>query len=163
MRIGSIGLTAALLCLPAWAQEKNVNTAHYKLEYRIRETLNPGGKTDRRYTQMVDSTGKGTFRVGSRVPYTTSTQPGSTQYNYADIGVNIDSTLREAGDKIGLGADLEISSVASAEKTTAPTIGSLRIRLNALLEPGKSMTVASVDDPVTQRKFEVDAVATRVN
>jgi hypothetical protein len=34
--------------------------------------------------------------------------------------------------------------------------------VNATLTPGKPSLVASIDDPVSERKFEVEAVVTKI-
>jgi hypothetical protein len=40
----------------------------------------------------------------------------STQYQYADVGVNIDARLREIGEKLLLSADFDVSTLSQHEK-----------------------------------------------
>ena len=102
---------------------------------------------------------KGTFRSGSRVPIPT----GGGNVNFVDVGVNIDATVREQNGTFPLRAEIEVSSASKAEAGQQPVIGQMRVMVSTTVVLGKSTQVASVDDPVTQRKFEVDALVTKVN
>ena len=96
----------------------------YKIDLNIRGGSEAGNiKGDRRYTLLLDGNGKGTFRAGDRVPYATGTVKSndgsaavSTQYQYADVGVNIDARLREIGEKLLLSADFDVSTLSQHEK-----------------------------------------------
>jgi hypothetical protein len=176
MRSSAVLALAFLLpaSLPAQDKKDGVDTAQYKVEFHIQDSADTATKGVRRYSMLIDANSKGTFRVGNRVPYATGAflpnQGGSasTQYQYADVGVNIETRLRDAGGgKIGLSADLEISAVVQKPATPAvganPTISSLRIALNTVLAPGKRVSVASVDDPITMRSFDIEATVTKIN
>ncbi|HYI94724.1 MAG TPA: hypothetical protein VEX68_14355 [Bryobacteraceae bacterium] len=168
MRSRLVLAIAALLSIGAAdAQEKKEGeTSQYKVEFHIQDSADTA-KSARRYSMLIDANSKGTFRVGNRVPYTTGTP--TAQYQYADVGVNIDTRLREVGSRVGLNADLELSGIVQSDKTVGatvnpnPTISSFRITINAVVAPGKRIQVASVDDPTTMRRFEVDATITRTN
>lgn len=162
---------------PAAAQEKKEPAVVYKVEFRIRDGSDAAAKTPRRYTMLIDSTGKGTFRVGERVPVATgSFQPGTgantmvnTQFTYIDIGVTIDTSVREQDGKVALSSSLDISSLvqhkqqAGSTILSQPTTAQTRITVNALVPAGKPTMVASIDDPVTEHKFEVEALVTKVD
>jgi hypothetical protein len=153
--------------LPAAAQE-NRETIVYRVEFNIRDGSDTAAKTGRRYTMLIDANGKGNFRAGNKVPYLASSSPGqAAQYNYADIGVNIDARLRDMQGKVSLAADLDVSTVLPRDKATPPappnpTIASVRIGVNTIMIPGKPSLVASIDDPVTMRRFDVEATVTKV-
>jgi len=102
---------------------------------------------------------KGTFRSGSRVPIPT----GGGNVNFVDVGVNIDATVREQNGTFPLRAEIEVSSANKPEVGLQPVIGQMRIIVSTTVVLGKATQVASVDDPVTQRKFEVDALVTELN
>lgn len=169
--LGLVILLAA--ALPVSAQEPKVppDIAVYKVEFHLRDGNDAAAKAGRRYTMLVNTTGKGTFRVGNRVPVATgSSQPGlvNTQFTYIEVGVNIDCWIREANGKVSLRADLDVSSIVQPDKAAIPAvpnpiIGQLKINVDALLNVGKPTVVASIDDPVTLRKFDVEATVTRVN
>ena len=167
--------TAMLIgALPAISQDrKDLDASAYKIDLNIRGGSEAGNiKGDRRYTLLLDGNGKGTFRAGDRVPYATGTvKPNdgsaavSTQYQYADVGVNIDARLREMGEKVFLTADFDLSTLSQHEKAVGanPTISSIRVAVNTLLPVGKRTVVASIDDQVSSRKLEIEAMVSRAN
>jgi hypothetical protein len=167
MRTSAALLLSALLIptRPAVAQD-NQASAVYKVEFNIRDGSD-AGVAGRRYTILVDANSKGTFRAGNKVPYlTTPSAPGqAAQYNYADIGVNIDAGLQERSGSVSLRAEIDVSSVVQHDKGAVanPTIASIRVTMNTGMIPGKPALVASVDDPVTRRKFDVEATVTKIN
>jgi hypothetical protein len=159
-----------LAVLPVTAQEKKetVNPSGYKVVYTIRDD-----KAQRHYTLLVDTAGRATFRAGNRVPVASmSVQPGgagvATQYNYFDTGISIDCRVREAEGKITLNSDLDISTIVEHDKSAGnappnPTVASVRASgLSAVVSPGKPAVIASIDDPVTHRKLEIVATATKL-
>ena len=162
MRCRAALVLAILAAAPAFAE--NV----YKVEFNIRDG-NESAKAGRRYTMLINNGTKGVFKLGSRVPVVTgSFQPGgNTQFTYIDVGVNIECSIAEHGPSVGLNASIDLSMIAPPEKGVPPapnpTITQIRFNLNADLPPGKSTAVTTVDDPVTTRKFEVEATVTKVN
>src|SRR5712692_5704154 len=164
----------------AGAQEKSEpgNTNVYKVDFVIRDGSDAAARSGRRYSLLIDASGKGLFRVGQRVPYATgSFQPGlagagvsplvSTQYSYADVGVNIECRLREMGGKIELHVSLDMSTLVQPDRAPPtppnPTIGTARIEMDAMVAAGKTSQIASIDDPVTMRKLDVEATVTKLN
>jgi hypothetical protein len=92
----------------------------------------------------------------------------STQFQYFDTGVNIDCRLRETNGRVGLSAEIDVSTIMEHTKGAGanppnPTIGSIRVAVNAVLRPGTPTMVVSIDDPVTMRKFDVEATVTKMN
>jgi hypothetical protein len=126
---------------------------------------------------VVSANEKGIFRIGEKVPYATSSfQPGIggagpqplMQYTYLDTGVNIECRLRELNGKITLNADLDISAVRQHEKTDTlnppnPPVAAIRLGVSTLMSPGKPTQIVSMDDPVTMKKFDVEATVTKLN
>jgi len=179
MAAHTITLAAAgILCLvPAFAQEKpNPDRTDYKIEFTIRDD---SGKGARKYTVVTDGEGKGILRVGNKVPYISgSFQPGvattgisplvSTQYQYAEIGVNIECRLRNMGGGLMMNTSLEISAVLPPDKNISPPpanplIAHTRFELSAAVSPGKPMQLTSVDDPVAGRKFDVEVTVRKLD
>jgi hypothetical protein len=175
-----IALLLLAAVLPAAAQEKTVSNSVYRVEYRIRDGSDATAKTPRRYTMLIESHNKGTFKLGERVPVASgSFQPGvggvgvnplvNTQFTYIDIGVNIDAYVSEENGKVSLNSNLDISTLV--EHKTAqpsqvlpnPTVSQIKIAQLSTVTPGKPTLVASVDDPVTQRKFDVEVTITKVD
>ena len=110
---------------------------------------------------------KATLRIGDRVPIATgSFQPGvvgggavsplvSTQFQYLDVGVNIDITPHIHSDReVTLKMSLEISSVTSTENIggiTQPVIGQRRIDHETRLMDGEVNLIGGIlEDSDTQ-------------
>jgi hypothetical protein len=167
--------------LPAMAQEKSPlsHPGVYRVEYRIRDGSDAAAKTGRRYTMLIENHNKGTLKVGDRVPVATgSFQPGTggvgvsplvnTQFSYLDIGVNIDAHLDDDNGRITLNSNLDISTLVEhkpaqpSQVLPNPTVSQIKIAEISTMLPGKPTLVASIDDPVTQRKFDVEVTVTKV-
>jgi hypothetical protein len=155
-------LVAAILAPLALAQAPRT-PAVYKVDFTIRDSGDAGAKTGRKYSLLVNERQRQAFRVGNRVPMATSSQPGSTSYTYVDVGVNIDCTVAEQDGRYAIHADLDLSSAVNAEKNpnANPTVSQIKLNIDTTLMPGKPTIVASFDDPVTARKFEVEAAVTK--
>jgi hypothetical protein len=87
--------------------------------------------------------------------------------------VNIDTRLIEQQQgKVTINATIDVSTIVTHKPDTSgavqslallqPTVSQIRIGVNATVSPGKESQVAAIDDPVSQRKFEVEAVVTKV-
>jgi hypothetical protein len=159
-------MAAALLCpgLAVHAQDSST----YKVDFTIRDTGDAGGKTGRKYSLLVNPGHKTTFKVGNRVPVTTAGTGGlggNVQFTYIDVGMNIECTVGENNSRLMLRGDVDISTAVMPEKgvnaAPAPTISQIRLSLDTTVAPGKPTTVASFDDPVTSRKFDVDVMITK--
>ncbi|HEY1336599.1 MAG TPA: hypothetical protein VGF59_03775 [Bryobacteraceae bacterium] len=174
MRIAAALLPFLVLVAPMVAQDTGPRV--YKLELTIRDGSDPASRATRHYSMMMDPGGKATLKIGSRVPVVTGAANSAgalvnTQFQYVDVGVNIDASVQQisGGDKVALAADLDLSTIIPPEKGSAaanlnnPIIGQLRTHVSGAVPVGKATNVASVDDPVTMRRFDVEATVTRVN
>lgn len=144
----------AFSLMPLGAQE---GLSGFKVDYTIRD----GSAQPRRYAVLIEKGGRGNFRVGTRQPYPT----GPNNYNYADIGVNIDARLSEGGRGLTLDSNIEISSLQaekSADTTKPPVIAQVRTNVTNQMPVGRAMVIATIDDPVTLKKFEIEAMLTPV-
>lgn len=140
----------ALSLMPLAAQDQ---AASYKVDYVIKEA----NAQPRRYAVLIERGGKGSFRVGTKQPYLVA----ANQYQYADIGVNIDVRLNDSGRGLTLETNIEISSMMSDSKTPPagglPAIGQVRTNVTNLMPVGKPLVITTIDDPVTLKKFEIEA------
>jgi general secretion pathway protein D len=103
--------------------------------------------------RAIDSE-KSSLKIGDRVPYATgSYQSGlggsvNTQFQYLDVGVNIDITPYIHADRsVTLKMSLEISSVASVQNVggfSEPTIGQRRIEHEARLADGEVNLIGGI-------------------
>lgn len=151
MRLACSLLALSLLPLAALAQDSA--TTSYKVDYVIKD-----GAQSRRYSVLIERGGRGSFRVGTRQPYLTA--PGN--YGYADVGVNIDARLNDTPRGLSLESNIEISSLQTDPKSTAtpgslPVIAQVRTNVTHSITPGRPAVIAIIDDPVTLKKFEIEA------
>jgi hypothetical protein len=168
MRISAWMMAAALL-FPAAAVHAQENPT-YKVDFTIRDTGDAGGKTGRRYSLLVNRSQKTVFKVGNRVPVATGGTSNNalvnTQFTYIDVGLNIECVVAEAGSKFAMHADLDISTAVMPDKSASaiqnPTISQIRLNIDTTIPPGKPTVVASFDDPVTARKFDIDVAITKM-
>ncbi len=103
--------------------------------------------------RVLDSE-KASLKIGDRVPIATgSFQSGfggsvNTQFQYLDVGVNIDITpYVHAGNEVTLKMSLEISSVTGVQNIggfNQPTIGQRRIEHEARLADGEVNLIAGI-------------------
>jgi hypothetical protein len=165
----SAWIMAAALLAPGLALHAQ-DSSPYKVDFTIRDTGDAGGKTGRKYSLLVNHNQKTVFKVGNRVPVATGGTSGgtlvNTQFTYIDVGLNIDCVVAEAGSKFGMHADLDISTAVMPDKNLNsvqnPTISQIKLNLDTTVPPGKPTVVASFDDPVTGRKFDVDVAITKM-
>jgi hypothetical protein len=79
--------------------------------------------------------------------------------------LNIDCVVAEAGSKFAIRADLDISTAVMPDKNSSvqnPTISQIKLNLDTTVGAGKPTVVASFDDPVTARKFDIDVAVTKM-
>ena len=166
MRISAWMMAAALLCPALAVHAQDTNT--YKVDFTIRDTGDAGGKSGRKFSLLVNRGVKSTFKVGNRVPVASGAQNGAglvnTQFTYIDVGMNIECVVNEMGPRFGMHADLDISTAVMPEKSAVqnPTISQIKLNVDTSVPAGKPTIVASFDDPVTSRKFDIDVAITKM-
>ncbi len=141
---------------------KKVNTRSYAIDV-VRGTSNHDAS-------------KGMFRVGSRVPVATgSFRPGSgssgsatavnTQFQYIDIGMNVDCRLWGSDDDLTLHSAIEVSSVSTPQEvggTSQPVVRQTKTELESAITPGKPSVIASLDEVDSPRRIEIAVTATKL-
>jgi hypothetical protein len=175
IRNALLGTAALTLLLPLHAQNTRETEPLYKVEINFRDGNDAGAMTDRRFTMLVTDSRKGVFKVGSKSPVASgSLQPqtaGSavnTQFTYLDVGVSIECIVHAVGDKATMHGSLDLSNIGPNDTPAIagvrnPTIRQTRLDLDTAVELGKPTVLASIDDPVTARKLQVEATVTRAN
>jgi|GEM_PF-2113391 len=142
----------------------------YRLEYNIYEI--EGGKRigTRSYTmRLTDYNMTTTMKTGSRVPISTATLGGGntsslgTQFQYVDVGVSIDAKLRMLEGRLFLATGIEMSGIApdQAGQGPNPIIRSNNAQSNTTVTLGKNMLLASIDDSILKRRYEVEVKVTQ--
>jgi hypothetical protein len=161
-------LTAVLICLPAFAQDNKERSTPtpFQVEYIIHDVSDPAAKNGRHYVLQLDNRNtRANIRSGAKAPYAISTGPNgaATQWNYADIGVNIDCRLYEQEGHLMLASNFEISSLTpNSQNSPQPTISQVRTETGTVVALGKQMALLTIDDPQMPKKLKVIAIVTPV-
>ena len=154
--------------------EAKKKAGQYRLEFKINELMAEKKLNSRAYVLLLEPHQVGKLRIGTRVPITTTEKDKTIQFQYVDLGKNIDSQVISEGEhSVGLHISVEFSGLALSERTTpkstsqvshgTPTVQQLRMDTNATVEPGKPTIVGTLDDPVSNRTFQIEVTATRLN
>jgi hypothetical protein len=151
---------------PAKPAETSAHFYHLDL---VVEQVGPDGKptNSRSYTTIV-STGhndhSAAIRTGSRVPILTGSVKGDTQWQYQDLGIDIDAqSAREVGNRLSLYLSANISSVADPKvnhEDSLPTLNQNKWQGQVLIPVGKATVVFSSDDLQSKGAMRLVVTAT---
>ncbi len=142
----------------------------YRLDFSFNELADGKILNTRHYSMNLTPGTTDMIKIGTRVPVASgSTQSGSapTQYQYIDVGTNIQSQLREHGDELQLVVRSEISNLDLTTTTERavylpPVVRQMRIEGDTLLVIGKPIMIGSVDDPNSKRQFQLEVTVTKL-
>jgi hypothetical protein len=149
------------------AQSKNQHDKSvqpYRLDFTFNE-LEDGKKINsRHYSIDVTAGSANETKIGTRVPVSIGPQ---SQYQYMDVGTNIWANLREGGDEVQLEvrsdmSNLDMSSAHDHYTGSAPIVRQIQINGSTLLVTGKSIVIGAVDDPNSNREFQLEVTATKL-
>jgi hypothetical protein len=138
----------------------------YRVDFSITE-LAEGKKVNMRHYSMVANSGPwSSLKIGTRVPVATgSTGSGSpTQFQYLDVGTNLDCEVNEQGEDLSLDVRSEFTNLSGAEEqhSPQPIIRQIQINGRTITSPGKSALIGAVDDPTSNRQYQLEAVVTKL-
>lgn len=137
--------------------------AVYRVEYSVRELQDGKRINARNYKVLVRNEKEARVRVGSRVPYLSS----KDQFQYADVGINIDCRVTEQRDNdVTLFTRFESSSVARpGDEMTAggnPVFRHVSTEVESIVMLGKPTVINVVDDVVSTHQYEIEVTVTKV-
>jgi hypothetical protein len=167
LRIAVCLLSSMVLMNVGLAQDepKPLQQKFYRLDFVVKELENDKVINSRLHSMSVgvNSGNAASIRAGSKVPYMTGS-PGSRQFNFFDIGVNIDcrETREAAPGQLTLTINADISSVVIGKESTGelpPMVRSTRWSSPVLVPIRKATTVFSSDDPSGNRKMQLELTA----
>ena len=158
------------------AKAPDSQTRFYHLEFLVQE-LGADGKprNSRSYTTVVSTDvhdRETSIRTNSRIPIATGTYstgngpqaPVNTQFQYQDVGVNIDvRKTHEVGRQLSLDLNAEVSSVAAASDiagTHEPVIRQNKWQASVLIPIGKPTVVFISDSLDSKGSMQVVVNAT---
>ena len=159
MNLQKVVLVGCMLSVVALAQSPAAEPINlYRIDFVIKEV--EGGKvlSARTYSSMTTSTSKNTsIRTGSKIPYQTT----GGQYNYADVGINIDyKNIKEENNRLMMDVLAEVSSTAQGtEGSPTPIIRQNRWISTVTVPLNKPTIVFSSDDVTAKRQMQVEITA----
>jgi hypothetical protein len=141
----------------------------YRLDFALSEFVDGKKVNTRSYsvTAREDETNK--LRSGARYPVATASVDKGTQFQYLDVGVSIDCRVVERGEYLELNAVIESSDIEGGHGASNPmmgqnpVIGQMKSDIRSLIRPGTPTMVSSMEDPASNRRFQVDVTATKAN
>ena len=112
------------------------------------------------YTILVESGTSGQARVGTKPAISTS--PGNFQYY--DVGTNLDCRLEEQNSRVTLEVNAEFSGVETGPQMSSPgpSIRQVRSHTKSEITPGTPTRLAMLDDPVSRHSYEIEVTAIRI-
>jgi hypothetical protein len=145
-----------------FAQNNAEPPKYYKLDFTVKE-LEAGKTVNARNYSTIGATKRGSqsIRANSKVP--SSTSPGSTQFTYVDVGVNIDvNSVEEIAGELSLFVSADITSVLQDGQATVPVIRSNRWMANVVVPMRKPVVICSSDDATGKRQMQLELTATPI-
>jgi hypothetical protein len=132
----------------------------YRVDFVITE-LEDGRKVNsRRYSMVLNAGNWNEIKIGTRVPVS----PTTGSFQYIDLGTSINCKLIESGDDLAIDVHSDFSNISGPEEqhSSQPVIRQVRLSGNTLVSSGKPAVIGIVDDPNSNRQFQLEATATKL-
>lgn len=147
-------------------QSTNKALEPFRLDFSLIELEN-GKKINTRHYSLNLTAGSGNeIKIGTRVPVRTGPRGApSTQFQYMDVGTNIWASLREVGDDLQLEVKADVSDLdrsSNPDTDLTPIVRQVKISGDTALVSGRPMLIGSVDDPNSNREFQLEVMATKL-
>lgn len=139
----------------------------YRLDFSLVELQN-GKRTNTRHYSLNLTAGSGDeIKIGTRVPVRsesfTNVNTPVTQFQYLDVGTNIWAFLRQVGDELQLEVRGDVSDLdKTPNNDLGPIVRQMKISGTTLLVTGKPIVIGSMDDPNSDREFQLEVTATKL-
>ena len=147
----------------------------YKVEFTVSE-LDSGKKfNSRSYSMLIRAeaipkfTDVKTLRIGSKVPYSTSTVTGSfsNAIQYQDVGMNIDCRLLPMGNgNVVIGATWDYTSLGDKQESNIdaqhPVFRQVRSNVESVVHLDKPTALAEIDDVASTHRYVFEVKATKM-
>lgn len=139
----------------------------YRLTFTIADSDN-GKRVGIQHISMVVAAGQRTMlKQGDKIPVATGSygkgsDPVQTQFQYLDVGMNLDATLQDTPNGLQLKSKIEQSSLGEPSTIAGvqePVIRQSVIEGTSKLSAGKPTTLGSVDVTGTTRHIDIEVVA----
>lgn len=139
----------------------------YRLTFTIADSDN-GKRVGIQHISMIVAAGqRSVLKQGDKIPVATGTygkgsDPMQTQFQYLDVGINLDATLEDTPNGLQLKSKVEQSSVGEPSTIAGvqePVFRQTSIEGTSKLSPGKPLTLGSMDVTGTTRHIDVEVIA----
>lgn len=145
----------------------------YRLDFSFNELENGKQMNSRHYSMNITAGSADEVKIGTRVPIgAAETSPAPAQFQYLDLGTSIWAVLRDASEELQLEVRSEISWTKHEDVDvdprpphttfTPPIISQIKINGSTLVVTGKPLIIGSVDDPYSNRQFQLEVTATKL-
>ncbi len=142
----------------------------YRLDFSFLE-LEDGKKINtRRYTLDLTAGTQNQLKIGARVPVSSGTNSAipSNNFQYMDVGTTIWANLAVEGEgelRLDVKSDvsnLDLNSGHDHNGASPPVVRQIQIGGTTLLVTGKPILIGSMDDPNSNRQFQLEVTATKL-
>jgi type II secretory pathway component GspD/PulD (secretin) len=126
----------------------------YRVTYTIAES---GGQSEAQHYALIVTPGAKSYsKQGTRVPIMTGAYKegdagsANTQFQYQDIGMNIETSLAGFEDGMRLHSKIEQTSISEEKSNVGiqdPVVKQSVLQVSSAFVPGKPLTIGSVDTP----------------
>jgi type II secretory pathway component GspD/PulD (secretin) len=139
----------------------------YRLTFTIADS-DDGKRVGIQHISMIVAAGQRTMlKHGNKIPVATGTygkgsDPQQTQFQYIDIGINVDATLEDTPDGLQLKSKIEQSSAGQPNTIAGveePVFRQMVVEGTSKLSTGKPLTLGSIDITGTTRHIDIEVVA----
>jgi hypothetical protein len=145
----------------------------YRVDFSITELVDGKKVNTRHYSMVANSAPQpwSTLKIGTKVPVATGSYRNSTtealvntQFQYLDVGTSIDCEVNEQGEDLSLDVHSDFSNLSSTEDqhSPQPIIRQIKINGRTITSPGKLALIGAVDDPTSNRQYQLEAVVTKL-
>ena len=130
----------------------------YRVDFSVNELENGKKINTRHYSMNLNSGEWNQIKIGTRVPVPTS------QTEALDVGTSINCRLNESGEDLALQVHSDFSNFSSPDEqhSTRPIIRQISISGSTVATSGKPVVIGAVDDPNSNRQFQLEATVTRL-
>ena len=149
-------------------QPASDSVSAYRLDFTITE-FDDGKKINARNYTLLAQVGfsPSMLRIGGRMPVRIQSNSSNmpSQFQYFDLGMNIDCSVREKDAALILDTRIDSSSMAPQveESTHQPIERQWRSQVKSVVTPGKPTVILSMEDPTSKGKFQVEVTATKMH
>lgn len=150
------------------AQAESSPKTAYRLDFKIFHLEGTKRINEREFMVMANASehdsSPSSLRIGTRVPITSQGE----KPNYLDVGFNVWARLVQQAGKLVASIRMEMTSLVLPEQGTEPhgsappVLRNGSFSLDTILVPGKAQLLSNMDDVNSNKRIQVEVVATKL-